>query len=115
MTTWLRSKDEILEYPYNGTITRVIEGEGRDDDTSIVIYEGMMDEHLNTPEEGSSMQTATYIISIPLTKNNDEYVIPLKGDLIEINVYGYVFQLTVNNSEPSQLGGVSITATRNSW
>lgn len=115
MTMWLRSKEEILEYPYQGTITRIIKGEGRDKDSSTIIYKGVMDEHLNTPEEGNSMQTATYIISIPLTNNNGQYVIPLKGDLIEINVYGHVFKLTVDNSEPSQLGGVSITATRNSW
>ena len=36
-------KGEILEYPYYGTITRVVEGETTD--TTIVVYEGVMDEH----------------------------------------------------------------------
>ena len=87
-----------------------------EEDTEVVIYDGEMDEHMITPETGSVLQTSSYIISIPLTKNeNDEYIIPDKGDCIEIDVYGKKFTLTVDNAEPSQLGGVSIYATRNSW
>ena len=39
----------------------------------------------------------------------------VKGDKISINRYGETFNLTVDNADPSQLGGVSIYATRNSW
>lgn len=109
-------RDLILEYPYHGTITRVVEGVGREPDTETTIYDGVMDEHLVTDEEGRTLQTSGYIISIPLTKDgNDNWIVPRKGDEIEITRYGETFTLTVDNSEPSQLGGVTIHATRNSW
>ena len=76
MSEWLRSRNEISEYPYNGTITRVVEGSGMEEDTEMVVYEGMMDDH---------------------------------------TVFCDTFTLTVDNAEPSQLGGVSVYATRNSW
>lgn len=109
-------RGEILEYPYSGTITRVVAGVGRNPDTTTVVYEGVMDEHMATDEEGRTMQTASYIISIPLTKDaNGNWIVPRKGDKIEITRYGETFDLTVDNAEPSQLGGVSIYAARNSW
>lgn len=109
-------RDEILEYPYTGTITRIIEGSGREPDEIITVYEGVMDEHMVTDEEGRVMQTSSYIISIPLTNDDDgNWRVPRKGDKIEITRYGETFDLTVDNSEPSQLGGVSIYASRNSW
>ena len=109
-------RNEILEYPYRGTITRVVEGVGRNQDEMIVVYEGVMDEHMVTEEEGRTLQTASYIISIPLKKDaDDNWIIPNKGDKISITRYGETFELTVDNSEPSQLGGVSIYASRNSW
>lgn len=109
-------KDEILEYPYTGTITHVVQGTGRNPDTEVVIYEGVMDEHMATDEQGRVMQTASYIISIPLTKNeNDEWIVPRKGDKISLSRFGETFALTVDNAEPSQLMGVSIYATRTSW
>lgn len=109
-------RDEILEYPYVGTITRTIEGTGRNEDVVFVVYEGVMDEHMQTDEEGRTLQTSSYIISIPLTKDgNGEWIVPRKGDKIEITRYGETFDLTVDNSEPSQIGGVSIYASRNSW
>ena len=108
--------DEILEYPYSGTIIRVVAGNGDADDEEITLYEGMMDEHMVTDEEGRAMQTASYIVSIPLTKDaNDEWVVPRKGDRIELTRYGETFKLVVDNAEPSQLGGVSIYAARQSW
>ena len=114
MTKWLRSKDEIMEYPYTGRIIRVNEGTGMDDDTTTVLYEGIMDEHMVTKEEGNLMQTASYVISIPLTKNDDGmYIIPAKGDYVIVNVYGVNMTMEVDNAEPSQLGGVSIYASRN--
>lgn len=109
-------REEILEYPYSGTITRVIAGKGMQKDTELVIYDGVMDEHMMTDEQGRVMQTASYVISIPLTQNESgEWIVPHKGDKISITRYGETFNLTVDNADPSQLGGVSIYATRNSW
>lgn len=109
-------RDEILEYPYTGTITRVVQGSGDEPDVETLLYDGVMDEHLVTSEEGRTLQTSSYIVSIPLTKDeNENWVVPRKGDKIEITRYGETFSLTVDNAEPSQLGGVSIYASRNSW
>ena len=109
-------KDEILEYPYEGTITRTIAGKGMQPDTVIAVYEGVMDEHMATDEEGRVMQTSSYIISIPLTQNEEgNWIVPRKGDKISLTRYGETFNLTVDNADPSQLGGVSIYATRSSW
>lgn len=109
-------RDEILEYPYIGTITHIIRGKGMEKDRRVVIYEGAMDEHLVTSEEGRTLQTASYIISIPLTQDEDgNWIVPRKGDEISITRYGETFTLTVDNADPSQLGGVSIYAARNSW
>ena len=108
--------DEILEYPYQGTITRTITGKGMQPDTEVEVYEGVMDEHMQTDEEGRVMQTSSYIISIPLTKDeNGNWIVPRKGDKILLNRYGETFNLTVDNADPSQLGGVTIYASRNSW
>ncbi len=110
-------KDEILEYPYEGTITRTIAGKGMQPDTVITVYEGVMDEHMVTSEEGRTLQTSSYIISIPLTKDTEtgKWIVPRKGDKISITRYDETFSLTVDNAEPSQLEGVSIYASRNSW
>jgi hypothetical protein len=109
-------KEEIMEYPYTGTITRTIAGKGMNPDTIITIYEGVMDEHMVTDEEGRVMQTSRYIISIPLTKDAEgKWIVPIKGDKVSVTRYGETFTLTVDNADPSQLAGVSIYATRNSW
>lgn len=109
-------RDEILEYPYEGVITRIIEGSGREPDQEMIVYEGVMDEHMVSDEEGRTMQTSSYIISIPLTKDVEgKWIVPRKGDKITITRYGETFHLTVDNAEPSQIGGVSIYAARNSW
>lgn len=109
-------RDEILEYPYTGTITRIVQGTGKNPDTESTLYEGVMDEHMVTNEEGRTLQTASYIISIPLTKDKDGgWIVPRKGDKISLTRYGETFLLTVDNAEPSQLGGVSIYAARSSW
>ena len=110
------TRDEILEYPYQGTITRLIEGHGDDDDTEVTLYEGVMDEHMVTDSEGRVLQTSSYIISIPLTKDeNESYIIPKKGDKISLTRYGEELMFVVDNSEPSQLMGVSIYSTRKVW
>ena len=109
-------RDEILEYPYQGTITRTIAGKGRQPDTAITVYEGVMDEHMATDEEGRVMQTSSYIISIPLTKDSQgNWIVPRKGDKISLTRYGETYLLTVDNADPSQIGGVSIYASRSSW
>lgn len=94
----------------------VVQGTGRNPDTETLIYSGVMDEHMMTDESGRVMQTASYIISIPLTSNGGEgWIVPRKGDKISLTRYGETFELVVDNAEPSQLGGVSIYATRTSW
>ena len=109
-------KDEIVEYPYEGVITSTIEGHGDDEDTTQVIYDGVMDETMSTDDEGRVLQTASYVISIPLTQTQSgEYIIPLKGDEITLTRYGQVVKFAVDNAEPSQLGGVSIYSTRKDW
>ena len=110
------TKSEIIEYPYSGTITRTTAGKGMQPDTVITVYEGVMDEHMVNEEEGRVMQTSSYIISIPLTKDEDgNWIVPRKGDKISLTRYGETFNLTVDNADPSQLGGISIYATRSSW
>ena len=110
------TRDEILEYPYQGTITRLIEGHGDEDDKEVTLYKGVMDEHMVTDNEGRVLQTSSYIISIPLTKNdNDNYIVPKKGDKITLERYGETIQFVVDNSEPSQLMGISIYSTRKVW
>lgn len=109
-------RGEISEYPYQGTITRVIQGKGKEKDTEVLLYEGVMDEHLTTEVEGKTLQTASYIISIPLTKDGDgKYIVPRKGDKISVDTFAETIDLVVENAEPSQLGGVSIYASRKSW
>ena len=109
-------RDEIMEYPYVGVINRTIEGHGDDEDTTQVIYDGVMDETMSTDDEGRVLQTASYVISIPLTQTQSgEYIIPLKGDEITLKRYGQVVKFVVDNAEPSQLGGVSIYSTRKDW
>ena len=109
-------RDEIMEYPYVGVITRTIECHGDDEDTTQVIYDGVMDETMSTDDEGRVLQTASYVISIPLTQTQSgEYIIPLKGDEITLTRYGQVVKFAVDNAEPSQLGGVSIYSTRKDW
>lgn len=108
--------DEILEYPYEGVITRIVEGHGDDNDTEVTVYEGVMDEHMVTDDEGRVLQTSSYIISIPMTKDDeDKYIIPRSGDEISLERYGETLRFTVDNAEPSQLMGISVYCTRKDW
>lgn len=109
-------RDEILEYPYEGVITRIVEGHGDEDDAEVVVYSGVMDEHMVSDDEGRVLQTASYIISIPLVQDEEgNYAVPRSNDRIELMRYGETLRFTVDNAEPSQLGGVSIYCTRKSW
>lgn len=106
----------IEEYPYTGSITHVTQGQGRAKDTKTVIYEGVMDEHMQRDEEGRSLQSAGYVICMPLTKDdNGNYIVPRKGDLVYINRLGEDMNFIIDNVEPSQLGGISLYATRQDW
>ena len=110
------TRDEIVEYPYSGVITRTIEGHGDEDDQVVEIYSGVMDEHMVTDDEGRVLQTSSYIISIPLTKDDEnKYIIPRSGDEISLERYGETLRFTVDNAEPSQLMGVSVYCTRKDW
>ena len=106
---------EIEEYPYQGTIKREgLSSLGKKE--TLVIYEGIMDEHQMTDDEGRLLQTSSYIISIPLTQDDEgNYIVPRKNDVITLTRYGEELEFTIDNSEPSQLGGVSIYATRKNW
>lgn len=110
---------KILEYPYCGQIFHVVDGMGRESDTETLLYEGVMDEHQVTDEEGSTMQTASYIISVPwkdyCTCCGGGVTLPKKGDKIILLRYGEEFELRVDNAEPSQIGGISIYASRADW
>jgi len=110
---------KILEYPYCGQIYHVVDGMGRESDTETLLYEGVMDEHQVTDEEGTTMQTASYIISIPwkdyCTCCGGGVTLPKKGDKIILLRYGEEFELRVDNAEPSQIGGISIYASRADW
>ena len=112
-------RERILEYPYCGKIFRVVDGMGRNADTETLLYEGVMDEHQVTDEEGTTMQTASYIISVPwkdyCTCCGGGVTLPKKGDKIILLRYGEEFELRVDNAEPSQLGGISIYANRTDW
>lgn len=109
-------RDEISEYPYQGVIIRVVEGRGDDDDTEVEIYNGVMDETMATDDEGHALQTSSYIVSIPLTKDTDgKSIIPRKGDKINLTRYDEEITFIVDNAEPSQLYGVSVYCTRKSW
>lgn len=97
----------IKEFPYNGTITRELDG------NTVELYNGEMDISLNTPEVGTVAQTANYIVSLPFNRDaNTTYVIPQKDDKITVSMFGDNFTLIVNLSIPSQVGGVTVYASR---
>lgn len=110
------TREEIVEYPYEGVITRIVEGHGDNDDEELTVYEGVMDEHMVSDDEGRILQTASYIISIPLTKDDEGYyIVPRKGDSVSLTRYGEELNFTVDNAEPSQLMGISVYCTRKDW
>ena len=110
------TRGEISEYPYYGVITRIIAGTGDEDDTRQTIYTGVMDEHLTTQVDGHVLQTASYVICIPLVEDsNGNYNVPHKGDEITLQRYGENINFVVDNADPSQLGGISVYCTRKAW
>lgn len=108
--------NEILEFPYKGVIRRIIAGQDGEEDRVVEIYNGVMDETMKMDDEGRSLQTSAHVVSIPLTKDSEgNYIIPIRGDKIELVRYGQRILFNVDNAEPSQLDGVSIYCTRNKW
>ena len=108
----------IKEFPYSGIITRKVSVEEDNGDTTETInevYNGMMDATMNTAEVGNVAQTSDYVISIPLKDINGNSVIIRKNDIISINMNGDSFTLSINNYIPSQVGGISIYASRGDW
>ena len=106
-------RDEILEYPYQGTITRVVQGKGKEKDSEVLLYEGVMDEHMVTDEEGRMLQTASYIVSMPLTKDDKgNWIMPRKGDKVSVTRYGDTISLNIGNTTPFRkfCPGVSMTS-----
>lgn len=103
----------INSFPYHGTISRISESDFGED-TSTVIYDGVMDCTLVTAEVGKIAQTADYVVSIPLTKDaGGHYVLPAKEDMIIVSEYGVERNLKVDNYVPSQVGGVTIYCNMN--
>ena len=105
----------ILEYPFNGVITRTettMFPNGDIEETQIEIYNGSIDVALSAPEVGTLAQTSNYIVSMPLTATGNSYIIPKKDDRILVNMYGDIFSLSVNNIIVSQLGGITVYASR---
>ncbi|MFA6728467.1 MAG: hypothetical protein WCS17_09685 [Prevotella sp.] len=108
----------IQEFPYSGVITRkksVTSDNGDTSDVITEIYNGIMDITVNTAEVGSVAQTSNYIVSTPLKDSNGNYITPKKNDNIAVYVYGDTFMLSVNNCIPSQIGGITIYASRGVW
>jgi len=102
----------IEEYPFTGTIVRTtVDGLG--DITEATIYDGKMDVSLNTAIVGSTAQTSNYIVSMPFDKA--DYLILKKNDVITVEMYGDIVSLTINNYIPSQLGGLTVYASRGDW
>lgn len=108
--------DEIQEYPYHGVIKHTIVGKGGQEDQVVEIYNGIMDETKHADNEGRTLQTSSHVVSLPLTKDSDgNYIIPRKGDTIELVRFGENVSLTVDNVKPSQLDGISVYCTRKKW
>lgn len=108
----------IVEYPYNGVITRttvVTQDNGDTDVTTIEVYDGKIDVSLSTAEMGAVAQTSNYVVSMPLLYSGSNAIIPKKDDKIAVNMLGDTFVLTVNLSIPSQLGGVTVYASRGDY
>ena len=109
----------VEEYPYTGTINRIVTTQADNGDiaeTTKEIYSGEMDFSLQNDKNGIVAQTSSYIVSIPLILGSDnKYNIPHKDDIITVDNYGESINLKVDNAIPSQLGGITIYATRGDW
>jgi len=107
---------DLNEFPYEAVITRTILSDNGDTPNDITIYEGPIDYTMPTAEIGQIAQTSDYIIFMPLVIDvAGKFVIPKKNDKISVTGLGDNFILIVNNYEPSQLGRLTIYATRGGW
>lgn len=104
------------EYPYHGLITRTTVSDGGDVLAENIIYDGEIDYEMPSAEIGNIAQTSDYVVYMPLIMDsNDAYVLPKKNDKIVIHALGDVFTVVVNNYVPSQMGVVTIYASRGEW
>ena len=109
----------IDPYPYQGIITRsttTVNDVGDTTTENLEVYNGKMDYTLLSAESGQTAQTAIYTVCIPLTKDaSNNYKIPKKDDKIILNEYGTNITFIVQNYMVSQLGGITISASRGQW
>jgi hypothetical protein len=106
---------DIEEFPYDGKVTRIIESTFGDDE-ELIVYEGKMDVNLSQPESGSTAKTSSYVIDLPLSVKDGVYYNPVRtNDIITVTVFGETFDLEVDNSIASMLGGITVYAKRKSW
>lgn len=110
----------VEEYPFSGIINRTVvnkdDNTGETSEQKVVIYDGKMDYSMNTAEIGNVAQTSNYVVFMPLTKDiNGKHILPKKNDMITISSYDESFTLTVNNYVASQIGGITIYASRGDW
>jgi hypothetical protein len=109
---------DVVEYPFAGVIKRStgydpILGTGG---TTTTIYSGVIDYGVNTAKTSNIAQTSDCIVSMPLIKSSGgSYALPKKDDIITINAFGDIFDATIVTYEVSQLGGITIYATRGGW
>jgi len=102
----------IEEFPFSGTIVRTT-ANALGDISETTVYDGKMDVSLNTAIVGSIAQTSDYIVSMPMDKTN--YVSLKKTDVITVDMYGDILTLTIDNYIPSQIGGLTVYASRGDW
>lgn len=102
----------IEEFPFSGTIVRTT-ANALGDISETTVYDGKMDVSLNTAIVGSIAQTSDYIVSMPFDKAN--YVSLKKTDVITVDMYGDILTLTIDNYIPSQIGGLTVYASRGDW
>jgi len=102
----------IEEFPFSGTIVRTT-ANALGDISETTVYDGKMDVSLNTAIVGSIAQTSDYIVSMPF--NKADYVALKKTDVITVDMYGDILTLTIDNYIPSQIGGLTVYASRGDW
>ena len=102
----------IEEFPFSGTIVRTT-ANALGDISETTVYDGKMDVSLNTAIVGNIAQTSDYIVSMPMDKTN--YVSLKKTDVITVDMYGDILTLTIDNYIPSQIGGLTVYASRGDW
>lgn len=106
---------DIEEFPYTGKVFRTIEVNNGPDKEEVV-YEGKMDVNLSSAEIGKTLQTADYVISMPMLMEEGKYVNHVrKNDKVICEVYGETYKMKVDNYIPSQLGSITVYANKTTF